>query len=96
VLKASPSPWTAAQTVFLSAQWALARSDHRLRLGEELFARLGGDWLIVKNAGGEAPLSKLIAARNLGIHVVMIRRPPQPDAPRVETVGEALAWIDTL
>ena len=59
----------------------------------ELFQRLGVNWLIVKNAGGEAPRTKLIAARQLGIPVALINRPAPPDALRVKTVDEALTWI---
>lgn len=58
-----------------------------------LFTRLGVDWLVVKNAGGAAPATKLTAARELGLRVAMINRPPRPDAPRVETVDAALAWV---
>ncbi|MGR3491184.1 MAG: cobalt-precorrin-6A reductase [Shimia sp.] len=60
-----------------------------------LFGRLGIDWLVVKNAGGAASATKLIAARRLGIPVAMIARPAQPDAPRVATVEEAMAWLST-
>jgi precorrin-6A/cobalt-precorrin-6A reductase len=60
-----------------------------------LFERLGIDWLIVQNAGGQGAYPKLAAARRLGISVAMIAR-PQRSAPSVRTVGEALAWLDTL
>ena len=62
----------------------------------ELFQSLGVDWLVVKNAGGHASKSKLIAARQLGISVAMIARPPQPDGTKVTTVEEALIWVNTL
>lgn len=58
-----------------------------------LFARLRIDWLVVKDAGGAASRTKLDAARDLGIPVLMIRRPPQPAAERVETVQAALDWL---
>lgn len=61
-----------------------------------LFRRLGVEWLVVKNAGGVASRTKLDAARQLGIAVLMIRRPAQPQAARVETVDEALEWIARL
>jgi len=57
-----------------------------------LFRKLGVDWLIVKNAGGTANRTKLTAAAQLGIPVLMIRRPPQPDALQVETAAGALKW----
>ena len=61
-----------------------------------LFTRLGIDWLVVKNAGGAASESKLAAARALSLPVAMIARPPQPDAPRVATVAEAIEWVQAL
>ncbi|MBB5721638.1 precorrin-6A/cobalt-precorrin-6A reductase [Loktanella ponticola] len=61
-----------------------------------LFKRLGVDWLVVKNAGGERSRTKLVAARDLNIPVLMIRRPPMPDGPKVETVDDALAWAAAL
>lgn len=57
-----------------------------------LFRRLNVDWLVVKNAGGEAPRSKLNAARVLGLPVIMIKRPQQPDCMRVTTVQDAIKW----
>ena len=61
-----------------------------------LFKELGVDWLIAKNAGGPIPRTKLDAARRLGLGVILINRPQQPDARRVETVAEALDWVRTL
>lgn len=61
-----------------------------------LFARLGVDWLVVKNAGGAASESKLVAARALGLPVAMIARPPQSDAHRVATVAAAMDWVRAL
>jgi precorrin-6A/cobalt-precorrin-6A reductase len=52
------------------------------------------DVVISKNSGGDAAYGKIAAARALGIDVVMIRRPPPPDAPAVQTVDEAIAWLD--
>jgi precorrin-6A/cobalt-precorrin-6A reductase len=38
--------------------------------------------------------AKLMAARDLGVQVVMVRRPPLPaGSPVVSTVREALEWI---
>lgn len=57
-----------------------------------LFKELAIDWLVVKNAGGARSKSKLVAARKLGIPVLMIRRPPVPDVPQVTTIEEAISW----
>ena len=50
--------------------------------------------VIAKNSGGGATYGKIAAARALGIEVIMLRRPPVPDAPSVATVEEVIAWLD--
>ncbi len=50
--------------------------------------------VIAKNSGGAATYGKIAAARALGIGVIMLRRPPAPAAPAVETIEDALAWLD--
>jgi precorrin-6A/cobalt-precorrin-6A reductase len=52
------------------------------------------DIVVAKNSGGAASYGKIAAARMLGIPVIMLRRPPAPEAPAVETVGDAIAWLD--
>ena len=54
----------------------------------------GIEAVIAKNSGGGATYGKIAAARALGIEVIMLRRPPVPDAPSVATVDEAIAWLD--
>ncbi|WP_424939799.1 precorrin-6A/cobalt-precorrin-6A reductase [Aliiroseovarius sp. S253] len=51
--------------------------------------------LVSKNAGGPTG-AKLLAARQLGLPVVMLNRPALPDCDRVETPEEALAWLTIL
>jgi precorrin-6A/cobalt-precorrin-6A reductase len=53
------------------------------------------DVLVSKDSGGAATAAKLDAARRLGIPVVLIDRPPAPEAPTVHTVTEALDWLDS-
>jgi precorrin-6A/cobalt-precorrin-6A reductase len=50
--------------------------------------------VVSKNSGGSAAYGKIAAARALGIEVIMLRRPRAPDAPAVETVDDAVAWLD--
>lgn len=53
------------------------------------------DWLLVKNAGGRGGWPKLMAARQLGLPVVMLRRPPKmPDVPVAVTLRDAMVWLD--
>jgi precorrin-6A/cobalt-precorrin-6A reductase len=61
-----------------------------------LFSQLGIAWIVVKNAGGAASATKLTAARELGLPVLMIARPPMPDAPRVSSAQDALIWAASL
>lgn len=58
-----------------------------------LFLEHGVELLVSKNSGGVATYSKLAAARELGVPVVMVDRPdPEPGA-RAETVAEVLLWL---
>jgi precorrin-6A/cobalt-precorrin-6A reductase len=50
--------------------------------------------LVTKNSGGSMTAAKLKAARDLGVQVVMLRRPPLPPSSTVATtVPEAMQWI---
>jgi precorrin-6A/cobalt-precorrin-6A reductase len=50
--------------------------------------------LVTKNSGGPMTAAKLAAARNLGIQVVMVARPPLPPGSAVAaTVPEVLRWL---
>lgn len=60
---------------------------------EALLHELKVTWIVARNSGGNNSISRLEAARRLGIPVAMIRRPPQPEAPRISTVAEVLAWV---
>lgn len=60
------------------------------------FERLRIDRLIVKNSGGAPSRTKLDAARQLKLPVLLIARPPQPEALHFSTVQEALNWTRTL
>jgi precorrin-6A/cobalt-precorrin-6A reductase len=48
--------------------------------------------VVTKDSGG--PDAKLVAARERGLPVVVVDRPPGPaEVPTVETVDAALGWL---
>ena len=52
------------------------------------------DVVVTKDSGGHMTEAKLTAARELGIPVVLVRRPQLPSGvPVVGTVEEALSWV---
>ncbi len=63
----------------------VARGPFTLAGETALLAELGVDTLVTKNSGGAAVAPKLDAARALGVRVVMVRRPPEPEGLAVVT-----------
>jgi precorrin-6A/cobalt-precorrin-6A reductase len=54
------------------------------------------DTVVTKNSGGAATSAKLDAARALHLPVIMVERPDLPEAPSVETVEDALLWLQGI
>ena len=52
------------------------------------------DLIVCRNSGGLDAYAKIDVARDLAIPVVMIGRPQSPTQPQVDTIGQALTWID--
>jgi precorrin-6A/cobalt-precorrin-6A reductase len=52
------------------------------------------DVVVAKNSGGTATYGKIAAARARGIDVIMLRRPAAPACAAVETIEDAIAWLD--
>jgi precorrin-6A/cobalt-precorrin-6A reductase len=77
-----------------SYEVVLGRGPFALAGERELLRRHGIDVLAVKASGGGATEAKLIAAREAGLPVVMLRRPKPEPGPRVSTVEAALAWLE--
>jgi precorrin-6A/cobalt-precorrin-6A reductase len=48
---------------------------------------------VSKNSGGDATYAKIVAARELGIPVVMVQRSPIPAVEQVDRVEGAIAWL---
>jgi len=74
------------------AECLIQRPPYRVEDERALMRERGVDALLTKESGGGATAAKLEAASELGIPVVMIERPPLPEADRVSSVDEALGW----
>ena len=71
----------------------LGRGLFSLAEERRLLQRHAIDVLVCKASGGAATEAKLIAARELGLPVVMVRRPTAEPGPAVDTVEAAVAWL---
>ena len=76
------------------AQVVAARGPFTLDGERALFALAGIDVVVSKNSGGAATEAKLEVARERRLPVVMLRRPPLPDADRA--FDSAAALLDAL
>lgn len=76
------------------AEVVIGRPPFTQEAERALIAAHGIDVLVSKNSGGTATIAKLQAARAAKIKMVMIDRPPPEPGPQVETVEQALAWLD--
>ena len=84
-------PLALADAEYLLARGPFVEEDER-----QLLLDRRVDAILSKNSGGTATFGKIAAARDLGIEIVMIRRPAKPDAATVATVQEATAKIAHL
>jgi precorrin-6A/cobalt-precorrin-6A reductase len=73
----------------------LARGPYQREPERALMRRHRIDVLVTKNSGGPLTEGKLDAARDLGIPVVMISRPPAAPAESVTAVSDAARWVDS-
>lgn len=72
----------------------LDRGPFTLEGEREVLRAYGVEVLVTKDSGGEATAPKLAAAREAGIPVVVVRRPPVPQGvPLAATPEEAVGWL---
>ncbi|MCW6051401.1 cobalt-precorrin-6A reductase [Microcoleus sp. A2-C5] len=71
----------------------LARGPFSLADERQLLLEYRIDTIVSKNSGGAATYAKIVAARELGIPVVMVQRPPIPDVEQVADVEGAISWL---
>ena len=75
-------------TTVLTARGPFTLPDERALL---LHHRIGR--MVTKNSGGDATAAKLVAAREIGLGVVMVARPAPPQTPSVPDWQQALRWL---
>ena len=81
-----PPPLVSCRLVQARGPFALA-DEHRLLVEHRI------DALVSRQSGGDGARAKIDAARELGLPVVMIRRPAPPVPPIAASVDEALEWL---
>ena len=70
------------------------RGPYTVGAEHALMRQHGTGLLVTKNSGGPMTAAKLRAARDLGVQVVMVQRPPLPEGSAVvAAVPEAVDWI---
>jgi precorrin-6A/cobalt-precorrin-6A reductase len=82
-------PLPLPQVSYVTARGPFSEASDRALMVEHKI-----DIVIAKNSGGAAAYGKIAAARALGIDVVLLRRPDASAAPAVETIDDAIAWLD--
>jgi len=73
----------------------LDRGPYALAGELSLIDRHGLELVVTKDSGGDHTRAKLDAARERGLPVIVVRRPPRPAVETVATVEAALAWVRT-
>lgn len=86
-----PAPPLPARTSVVLARGPFSVADELALLREHAV-----DVVVTKDSGGHMTEAKLVAARTIGLPVVLVRRPPlPPGVPTVGTVDGALTWLRT-
>ena len=61
-----------------------------------LFRKLDIDVVLARNIGGQGSFPKLMAARMLGLPVVLLRPPPLPQGPHLRSADDVANWVRSL
>ncbi|SNR48560.1 precorrin-6A/cobalt-precorrin-6A reductase [Haloechinothrix alba] len=73
----------------------LSRGPYTVEGERALMRRHGIDVLVTKDSGGSMTAAKLDAAGELGIPVLVVRRPQRRDVPTTTEVDDAVRWVLT-
>lgn len=76
------------------AEAVIARGPFTVEGDRALLTEHHIDVVVSKNAGGLGAEAKLAAARELGVPVILIDRPPVPDRQVARSVDAVMAWLN--
>ncbi len=79
-----------------NAEVIVDRGPYTVDGERELMAKHDVGVLVSKNSGGDGASAKLIAARELGVRVIMVDRPALPAGEVIGRQSDALTWIREL
>lgn len=82
-------PLGVPDATYILARGPFAEADERALLGAHRI-----DVIVAKNSGGQATYGKIAAARQLGIEVILFRRPHLPDVPSAPDVSAMAEMVD--
>jgi len=78
---------------FPDADIIVSRGPFALESELDTMRSRGIEWIVARNSGGAGARAKIDAARELGLPVVMLKRPELPERPRVESLAEVMQWL---
>ncbi len=82
-------PLGVPDATYILARGPFAETDERALLEAQRI-----DVIVAKNSGGQATYGKIAAARQLGIEVILFRRPPLPEVPSAPSVSAMAEMVD--
>jgi len=77
----------------LQAEVIIGRGPYDLAGDRAVLADHRIDIMVTRDAGGDSASAKIDAARELGLPVIMVRRPIIPAREKVESVAEVMRWL---
>jgi len=78
-----------------NSQVLLDRGPFSLEQERALLREYQIEAIVSKNSGGNATYAKIIAARELGIPIVMVQRPEMPEGEKVTSIEEVILWLSS-